>query len=132
MASPAPKVFCTQEGLETFSTKFVVVYQDLDGQEHRKEVTPEVSAGLKGPYNRRNVYGAILSYGPVLRDNPVTKPMYESVASRAFCGSDAPLLVELGIDPKLVRQGSIRAELTLRPDESGFQKKEVLVPSCST
>jgi hypothetical protein len=46
---------------------------------------------MRGPYNRRNVYGAALAYAPVLppalRD-PVTK--------HALCG-DAPLLRELGL-----------------------------------
>lgn len=83
-ASPAPKVFSAVNGLETYSTKF---YLDL-GHE-RVELTPELYARIRGPYNRRNVYGAALAYGPVLpaslRD-PVTK--------YALCG-DAPLLREL-------------------------------------
>jgi hypothetical protein len=85
-ASPAPKVFSAVQGLETYSTRF---HLDL-GHTHA-ELTPELYSRMRGPYNRRNVYGAALAYAPVLpaalRD-PVTK--------HALCG-DAPLLRELGL-----------------------------------
>ena len=83
-ASPAPKVFSAVQGLETYSTRF---FLDL-GHEHI-ELTPELYARIRGPYNRRNVFGAALAYGPVLppnRRDPVTR--------YALCG-DAPLLREL-------------------------------------
>lgn len=83
-ASPAPKVFSAVQGLETYSTRFF-----LDLGHERVELTPELYARIEGPYNRRNVFGAALAYGPVLpaslRD-PVTK--------YSLCG-DAPLLREL-------------------------------------
>src|SRR5687767_15937977 len=60
-ASPAPKVFSAVQGLETYSTRFF-----LDLGDKRVEITPEVYARIRGPYNRRNVYGAALAYGPVL------------------------------------------------------------------
>jgi hypothetical protein len=85
-ASPAPKVFSAVQGLETYSTRFF-----LDLGHTRAELTPELYSNMRGPYNRRNVYGAALAYAPVLppalRD-PVTK--------HALCG-DAPLLRELGL-----------------------------------
>ena len=91
-ASPAPKVFSTVQGLETFSSKFYLEWQD--GQTVR--IGPVEYARVGGPYNRRNVYGAALAYGPVLRANPQTKVMFEQVSRYAFC-ADAPLLRELGI-----------------------------------
>jgi hypothetical protein len=85
-ASPAPKVFSAVQGLETYSTRFF-----LDAGDGRIEVTPELYARIRGPYNRRNVYGAALAYGPVL-----PRALRDPVMRHALCG-DAPLLRELGL-----------------------------------
>jgi hypothetical protein len=98
-ASPAPKVFSAVRGLETYSTRFSIHWRDASGSEKSLELTPEVYALIRGPYNRRNTYGAILAYGPIFASTPETQPLFESVARYALCG-DAPLLVELGIDAK--------------------------------
>src|SRR5438552_11459313 len=66
-ASPAPKVFCSVKGLETFSSDFVVEWTDRDGAAHALKLTPEINARLNGPYNRRNVFGAALAFAPVLQ-----------------------------------------------------------------
>ena len=92
-ASPAPKVFSSVKGLETYSTRFYLEWTDRAGVEHSLRITPEIYARLHGPYNRRNVYGAALAYGPVLPES-----LREPVMRYALCG-DAPLLRELGIDP---------------------------------
>jgi hypothetical protein len=92
-ASPAPKVFSSVKGLETYSTHFSLEWTDRTGVEHTLRITPEIYALLRGPYNRRNVYGAALAYGPVLPEG-----LREPVMRYALCG-DAPLLRELGIDP---------------------------------
>jgi hypothetical protein len=96
-ASPAPKVFSSVRGLETYSTRFYVEWTDSDGVDQSLQVTPEVYARLRGPYNRRNVYGAALAYGPVLPEE-----LRDPVMRYALCG-DAPLLRELGIDPASVK-----------------------------
>jgi hypothetical protein len=75
------------QGLETYSTRFLF---EIDGR--RIELTPEIYARLRGPYNRRNVYGAALAYAPV-----VPAELREPVTQFALCG-DKPLLRELGID----------------------------------
>ena len=95
-ASPAPKVFTAQNGFETFSSQFYVDWRDRSGSWHTIELTPQVYGNLRGPYNRRNAYGAALSYAPVLISNPRTKPMFEDVTRYGFCGA-APLPSELGI-----------------------------------
>jgi hypothetical protein len=97
-ASPAPKVFSSVQGLETFSSDFYVEWTDRNGSAHSLKLTPELYSHVDGPYNRRNVFGAALSYAPVLEKDPRTSPMYESVVSYALCGR-APLLREIGIDP---------------------------------
>ena len=97
-ASPAPRVFSAVDGLETYSTRFFLEWSDRGGTLHSLELTPEVYARMRGPYNRRNVFGAVVAYGPVLVASDAMRPVYEAVASYALCG-DAPLLRELGIEP---------------------------------
>jgi hypothetical protein len=103
-ASPAPKVFSSVRGLETFSTRFFIEWTDGAGSFHSLEITPELYARLRGPYNRRNVYGALLAYGPVLQSDERTRAMFNSVARYGLCNG-APLLRDLGIDPASVRGG---------------------------
>lgn len=117
-ASPAPKVFSSVRGLETFSTRFFIEWTDTAGEFHSTEITRERTRGLLGPYNRRNVYGAVLAYGPVMQSDPRTRPMFDSVAQYALCG-DAPLLHELGIDNPTIR-GNPRLRLEPRPGSQTF------------
>lgn len=95
-ASPAPKVFSSVRGLETFSTVFLINWRDQSEVIHSVQITPEMYSRLRGPYNRRNVFGAVLAYGPILQSDPRTRLMFDSVAAYSLCG-DAPLLRELGL-----------------------------------
>src|SRR5580658_637029 len=79
-ASPAPKVFSSVRGLETYSTRFFIEWTDIAGTFHSLEITPELYARVRGPYNRRNIYGALLAYGPVLQSDGRTRAMFNSVA----------------------------------------------------
>jgi hypothetical protein len=106
-ASPAPKVFSAVEGLETFSTRFFIDWTDVDGKEQSLELTPEVYSKIKGPYNRRNVYGAVFAYAPILASNERTAAMFHDVTHYAFCDKTV-LLKELGIDPEKINRLSIR------------------------
>ena len=96
-ASPAPKVFSTVRGLETYSSRFFLEWDDRTGRTHSVPVDPGRAAGLRGPYQRRNTYGAVVAYGPVLAASEATRPLFDSVAAFGLCG-DAPLLRELGVD----------------------------------
>ena len=98
-ASPHPKVFSAVLGLETYSSKFYLDWHDPIGNFKSLQLTPSVYSNIRGPYNRRNVYGAALAYGPVLASNEMTRQMFEDVLSYAIAG-DAPLLRELGINPE--------------------------------
>jgi len=82
-ASPAPKVFTAFGNYEPFSARFFI---------NGTEITPEVYARVRGPYNRRNVYGAVLAGGPVVP--PVLR---DPVMRYALCDG-VPLLRELGIE----------------------------------
>jgi hypothetical protein len=112
-ASPAPKVFSSVHGLETYSSRFFVEWTDKSGMFHSIKISPENTGGLRGPYNRRNVYGAVLAYGPVLQSDPSVRPMFESISRYALCG-DAPLLRELGIPVTEIR-GVPRIRIEMRP-----------------
>jgi len=105
-ASPAPKVFSSSEGLETFSSQFFLIWTDQENVLHRVQLTPQLAKNLKGPYNRRNVYGAILSYGPVLSKNKMMSEAYESILKYAI-GQNGPLLGELGIHRDSILEGII-------------------------
>jgi hypothetical protein len=111
-ASPAPKVFSAVQGLETYSTRFYIDWTDANQQAHSTEITPELNSRIRGPYNRRNVYGAVLAYGPILVSNPQSRTMFEAVARYALCGK-APLLGELGIDPANI-SGTVHIRLEPR------------------
>jgi hypothetical protein len=107
--SPAPKVFCAVKGLETYTTHFYVEWMDIDKTPRSLPLTSEVYSRLAGPYNRRNVYGAALAYGPVLATDARTKAMHEAVIRYALC-DESRLLQELGIDPGSVA-GKVRVRL---------------------
>lgn len=127
-ASPAPKVFSAVRGLETYSTRFHIEWSDGDGTPHSVELTPQIYSRLRGPYNRRNVYGAALAYGPVLMTTPRTRAMFEAVFNRALCGQ-APLLSELGIDAAH-RVGPVRIHYSPLPGSSMGDLPDVLEPTC--
>ncbi len=105
-ASPAPKVFSSAEGLETFSSQFFLIWEDQNGVTQRTPLTPKLAKRMKGPYNRRNVYGAILSYGPLLAKNEALRDAYESILNYAIC-RNGPLLKELGINAEALSKGII-------------------------
>ncbi len=92
-ASPAPKVFTAHEGLETFSSRVWLELRRPSGSE-TTDLTSEHGMTLSGPYNRRNVYGALVAYAPLLHHNEKTRPMFEAALKRALCGPE-PLLREL-------------------------------------
>lgn len=110
-ASPAPKVFTAHKGFETYSSQFFVHWTDKQGAPHTLELTPQVYRGVAGPYNRRNAYGAALSYAPVLYSDERTRPMLASAMQHTFCGGST-LLGEVGIDRK---RSDGRYVLELRP-----------------
>ena len=62
--SPFPKVFSDVDGIETFASVFELLYTDSQNETQQLKITPDIYFSMEGPYNRRNVYGAALSYGP--------------------------------------------------------------------
>ena len=125
-ASPAPRVFSAVQGLETYSTRFYVEWQEGRARV-RVPIDSERYARLRGPYNRRNTYGAVVAFGPVLRADPATRPLLDAVARHALCG-EAPLLRELGIGAT----GPVWIRLEPRPGTDLGDLPSVLEPPCGS
>jgi len=96
-ASPAPKVFSTVRGLETFSTRQFLEWKDSGGEIRSLELTPASYARIRGPYTRRTVFAATLSRGPLLVSDPRGRRMFAWAARYAMCEPPAALLWELGV-----------------------------------
>ena len=118
-ASPAPKVFTAQDGFETYANRFFLEWRDAAGSKQSLELTPATYSGIGGPYNRRNVYGAVFSYAPVLDANPLTRPMFRTVLNRGLCGSPS-VLTEVGVAADAMKHGPllIRLEPRRRYDDA--------------
>lgn len=100
--SPAMKVFTAHEGYETYAAHFTVHWQGDQGAPQVLRLGPTRQGAIRGPYNRRNVYGAALAYGPLLRRDPRTRVMHDSVMHYAFCRPGA-LREEFGIPAEATR-----------------------------
>ena len=95
--SPAMKVFTAHRGFETFAARFYI--ERIDGNKlERFELDRQRYERLAGPYNRRNVYGAAFSYGPLLASDPRLAPMHASVLRYALCEPGSARR-ELGLQP---------------------------------
>lgn len=127
-ASPAPKVFSAAKGLETYSTRFFLEWNDKAGGLRSVELDAKIYSRLGGPYNRRNVYGAVLAYGPVLVTDPHTRPLFDAVARYALCGQ-APLFSELGLAPAPIT-GRVRLRLEPRSGGNPAGLPLTLEPPC--
>jgi hypothetical protein len=109
--SPAMKVFTAQSGYETYAASFYIGYWDAQGNYQEIELDRARYALLQGPYNRRNVYGAAFSYGPLLAGNEHTAAMHQSVLRHALCTPGA-VRAELAIPAAshfLIRVAPLRA-----------------------
>ncbi len=124
VASPAPKVFSAVKGYETYSTRFFLEWKDHEGRDQSVELTPELYSRLQGPYNRRNVYGGTLAYGPVLATDERTRAMFQAAARFALTGN-APVLREIGIDPSTI-DGPVRVRFVPRPGTEMGDLPEVI------
>jgi hypothetical protein len=99
--APFPKVFCDMDGYEGFTARFYLEGQTEEGEAFSVELTPEVYQGIGGPYNRRNVYGALLAGGPRL-----PQPLGDELMKRAL-RPGSRLWEELGL-PNEVKTLQVR------------------------
>jgi hypothetical protein len=127
-ASPAPKVFTAVRGMEAYSTNFYLEWTDRRGSARQLQLTPEIYRLIGGPYNRRNIYGAVLAGGPAMATDERLAEMYRSASNYALCG-EAPLLRELGIDPASIA-GPVRVRYEPLPGTTMGDLPRVLEVEC--
>ncbi|MBI4179232.1 hypothetical protein HY522_07410 [bacterium] len=118
-ASPLPKVFSDVEGLETFASDFEMRVETSSGQQLEISITPELYQHMGGPYNRRNVYGAALSYAP-----RIPQRLFESVFCSGF-GATGPLRKEFGLP-----EDTQRVSIVIRTKTRGRSDTWLLRPEC--
>ena len=118
--APLPKVFSDVDELETFASEFTLSYRLADGSRRSLRVTPEVYGRLGGPYNRRNVYGAALSYAPRLPE-----PLWTAVYCYGMAPA-GPLRRELGIPADA---GDL--SISIRTLTRGRHDQWTFAPACS-
>ncbi len=93
--SPLPFVFSAYNGEETFSTIFELDIILKNGSHINQQIDNKLYGKLKGPYNRKNVYGAIFSHG-VFFDKENLINIRQQILEWGFCGGF--LSREFGID----------------------------------
>jgi hypothetical protein len=119
-AAPFPKVFSDVDGLETFASTFELSWRDPAGNEVSRPLTPELYGLLGGPYNRRNVYGAALSYAPRMPE-----PLWTAVFCYAF-KPDGLLRREFGVPME-----ASDLAVTIRTRTRGRHDVWKLSPTCT-
>jgi hypothetical protein len=117
--APYTKVFSDVDGYEPFASEFTLRYRAADGTFVETNVTPALASRFGGPYNRRNMYGAALSYAPRL-------PL--SLWQPVFCHDlvNGPLRDELGL------AGTSDMSVTIRTRTTGRNAVWRLEPRCSS
>jgi len=118
-SSPLPIVFTEVKGVETFASDFFIHFTDSTGTEQERQITPAMYSKLKGPYNRRNIYGAAISYGSILK-----KELLEPVLHYALCRK--VLVEEMGL-PVSANNYSIR----IKTKTAGRNDEWILTPECT-
>jgi hypothetical protein len=94
-ASPLPLVFTQFRGVETFAQDYRLEILTRNGEHIDVPITPALYSKLSGPYKRRNVYGAVISYGPALTERH-EKHLVNTVLTYGFC-NNGPLATEFGV-----------------------------------
>jgi len=90
-ASPLPRAFSQSQSLAGFSNEFIIELTHADGTVERRTESSELFAGLPGPYERRVIYGAALSFSSV-----VPRPPFTSILRYGFCRS-GPLAARMDV-----------------------------------
>ena len=92
-ASPLPIVFTEVKGVEGFAADFYFQWDKAESKTEKIKITPQLYAKLKGPYNRRNIFGAAIAGGPML-----PKTMWNPILNYGLCQDILTNELELDID----------------------------------
>jgi hypothetical protein len=119
-ASPLPFVFSSFRRWETFAADFEIELTRANGERVHHLVTPQLYARLDGPYNRRNTYGAVLSYAPAL-DAPRERALVDAVLRYGLCGH-GPLAKRFGeVEP--IQRFFVEVRSKTRPKPAPFRRE---------
>jgi len=99
VASPLPLVFSVYNGIETFSTMFDLDITFQNDTQIQKTIDHKLYGNMKGPYNRKNVYGVVFSHGPFFKE-PNQIKMRDQILQYGLC-KPGELAKEFGIYDKL-------------------------------
>lgn len=100
VSSPLPLVFSHFKGIETFSTEFNVNITTKDGNILNQKLNSTMYSLIKGPYNRRNVYGAMFSHGPFFDDKLIS--LRQQILYYGMC-NPAPLITEFNLPSNITK-----------------------------
>jgi len=79
-SAPLPIVFTEVKGVEAYASDFYLQFKNEKGLLEEIKLTPEIYSKLKGPYNRRNVYGAAIAGAPILPET-----LWKPILTYGFC-----------------------------------------------
>lgn len=96
-ASPLPLVFSAYNGVQTFATTYSIALT-ANNRTEKIPLTQKIYSKLRGPYNRRNVYGVLFSHAPLFKDNSLIE-VRQDLLHYATCSSNS-ILPELEMFPK--------------------------------
>lgn len=99
VASPLPLVFSHFRGQEAFANELAIRLTTKSGQVTEDRIDYRVFSGMDGPYNRRNAYGAVISFGSYFTTEN-EKNLRDSVLRYGFC-EPGPLVQRYGITESL-------------------------------
>jgi hypothetical protein len=118
-ASPLPKVFSDVDGLEPFASEFTLHASTREGRTFSERITADLYQRLRGPYNRRNVYGAAIAFGPRL-----SRTLWEPV----LCyGLQGPLRNEFHLPSDM-----LDVEIEVKTRTAGRKDTWFLNPHCAS
>jgi len=84
VSSPLPLVFSSYNGVETFSTEFIFNITTNKNDTLIVPMSLDLYNLIHGPYNRRNVYGAIFSHGPFFATSSLIS-LRQQILDYAIC-----------------------------------------------
>lgn len=93
VSSPLPLVFTKYNNVETYSLDFSInAHTDTD--EINMKLNSSIYSNLTGSYNKRNIYGAVFSYGPMFADNKLIN-LRDQILNYAVC-NPGQIITDLG------------------------------------
>jgi sterol desaturase/sphingolipid hydroxylase (fatty acid hydroxylase superfamily) len=116
-ASPLPLVFSAYNGVETFSTSFEFNITFMNGTTRSQMMDHKVYGMMKGPYNRKNMFGVALSHGPFFdKENMIQ--VRQQILHWGLC-NPGDLAKEFGIMEKIKK-----VYITIKSKTKGNEDRE--------